>query len=77
MRVSAYVRGYALDTLISGMSVMIPAHYHRSLRVKLDEPVGRHQFAKRTPAMAVGITDTVWSVLRLLNTVVLPTPCRS
>jgi hypothetical protein len=50
---------------------------NRSLRVRLDEPVGRRQFAKRTPAMAIGITDTVWSVLRLLGTVVLPTPCRS
>ena len=50
---------------------------NRSLRVKLDEPVGRRQFAKRTPVMAIGITDTVWSVLRLLGTVVLPTPCRS
>ena len=49
---------------------------NRSLRVRLDEPVGRRQFAKRTPAMAIGITDTVWSVLRLLGTVVLPTPCR-
>ncbi|WP_407572867.1 IS1 transposase [Deinococcus altitudinis] len=50
---------------------------HRSLRVKLDEPVGRRQYAKRTPAMAIGITDSVWSVLRLLRTAVLPTPCRS
>ena len=50
---------------------------NRSLRVRLDEPVGRRQFAKRTPAMAIGITDTVWSVLHLLGTVVLPTPCRS
>ena len=50
---------------------------NRSLRVKLDEPVGRRQYAERTPAMAIGITDTVWSALRLLGTVVLPTPCRS
>lgn len=50
---------------------------NRSLRVKLDEPVKRRQYAQRTPAMAIGITDTVWSVLRLLGTVVLPTPCRS
>ncbi|MGY2894857.1 IS1 family transposase [Deinococcus sp. UYEF24] len=50
---------------------------HRSLRMKLDEPVGRRQYTKRTPAMAIGITDSVWSVLRLLRTVVLPTPWRS
>ncbi|CAM3822176.1 Transposase [Deinococcus saxicola] len=50
---------------------------NRSLRVKLNEPVGRRQYAQRTPAMAIGITDTVWSVLRLLGTVVLPNPCRS
>ena len=50
---------------------------NRSLRIKLDEPVGRRQYAQRTPAMAIGITDSVWSVLRLLGTVVLPIPCRS
>ncbi|TNM72836.1 hypothetical protein FHR04_02665 [Deinococcus radiopugnans ATCC 19172] len=50
---------------------------NRSLRVKLDEPVRRRQYAQRTPAMAIGITDTVWSVLRLLGTVVVPNPCRS
>ncbi|CAM3187036.1 Transposase [Deinococcus saxicola] len=32
---------------------------NRSLQVKLDEPVGRRQYAQRTPAMAIGITDTV------------------
>jgi IS1 family transposase len=50
---------------------------NRSLRIKLDEPVGRRQYAKRTPAMVIGITDTVWSVLRLLGTVVLPALGRS
>ena len=50
---------------------------NRSLRVKLEEPMKRRQYAQRTPAMAIGITDTVWSVLRLLGTVVWPTPCRS
>nr|WP_175607339.1 hypothetical protein [Deinococcus marmoris] len=50
---------------------------NRSLRVKLNEPVGRRQYAQRTPAMAIGITDTVWSVLRLLSTVVMKNPCRS
>ncbi|WP_202630425.1 IS1 family transposase [Deinococcus alpinitundrae] len=50
---------------------------HRSLRVKLEEPVGRRQYAQRTPAMAIGIADSVWSVLRLLSTAIMPTPCRS
>jgi len=50
---------------------------NRSLRIKLDEPVGRRQYAQRTPAMAIGITDSVWSVLRLLGTVVQPISCRS
>ena len=50
---------------------------NRSLRVKLEEPVKRRQYAQRTPVMAIGIADTVWSVLRLLGTVVWPTPCRS
>ena len=45
--------------------------------MKLDEQVGRRQYAKRTPAMAIGVTDSVWSVLLLLRTAVLPTPCQS
>ena len=64
-----------VSDLVNGMYNI--CRVNRSLRVKLDEPVGRRQFAKRTPVMAIGITDTVWSVLRLLGTVVLPTPCRS
>ena len=50
---------------------------NRSLRNKLVEPVRRRQYAQRTPAMATGITDSMWSVLRLLGTVVLPTLCQS
>ena len=64
------------------VSHLVHGVYHfcrvnRSLRVKLDEPVGRRQYVERTPAMAIGITDMVWSALRLLGTVVLPIPCRS
>lgn len=64
------------------VSTLVNAVYNfcrvnRSLRVKLAEPVGRRQYAQRTPAMAIGITDTVWSVLHLLGTVVTPHPCRS
>ena len=64
-----------VSDLVNGMYNF--CRVNRSLRVKLDEPVGRRQYAERTLAMAIGITDTVWSALRLLGTVVLPTPCRS
>ena len=64
-----------MSDLVNGVSNLY--RVNRSLRIKLDEPVGRRQYAQRTPAMAIGITDSVWSVLHLLGTVVLPTPCRS
>jgi transposase-like protein len=39
---------------------------HRSLRQR--DPTGRHRWRARTPAMAAGLTDHVWSVPELLHT---------
>lgn len=43
----------------------------RSLRQRLETPVGRRLYQERTPAMAAGIADRVWTTLDLLR-VVLP-----
>jgi hypothetical protein len=40
---------------------------HSSLRVRLEEAVERQKFMQRTPAMAVGIADRVWTWLELLG----------
>lgn len=40
----------------------------RGLRVKLEQPRGRRLYQPRTPAMAIGLTDAVWSVERFLRT---------
>ena len=43
-----------------------------TLRVKiLDDP--KRRWRSRTPAMAAGLTDHIWTVKELLTTVVLPT----
>lgn len=41
--------------------------YHKSLRVELRLPYGRRRWLKRTPAIAAGITDHLWSVDELLH----------
>jgi hypothetical protein len=40
---------------------------HSSLRVRLEEAVGRQKWVQRTPAMAVGISDRVWAWLDVLG----------
>jgi transposase-like protein len=40
---------------------------HQSLRLVLYLPNNRHRWVKRTPAMAAGITDHVWTVQQLLS----------
>jgi IS1 family transposase len=44
----------------------------RALRLKLQTPSGRKLYQERTPAMAAGITDHVWTTLELLRVVVAP-----
>lgn len=48
---------------------------HDSLRVPVAGP-GRRRWRERTPAMAAGLTDHVWSVDELLHYRVAPPPCR-
>lgn len=44
----------------------------RSLRV--EAPLGRRRWEQRTPAMAAGLTDHVWTLQELLTTLVLHAP---
>jgi hypothetical protein len=44
----------------------------RALRLKLQMPIGRKLYQERTPAMAAGIADHVWTTLELLRVVVPP-----
>jgi IS1 family transposase len=39
----------------------------RGLRKKLDVPKGRQQYLQRTPAMAIGLTDRVWTLRAWLS----------
>ena len=41
--------------------------YHRSLRVAIHLPGGRRHWVPRTPAIAAGITDHLWTVEELLS----------
>jgi hypothetical protein len=40
---------------------------HHSLRVELPEPQGRRKWWQRTPAMAAGLTDHIWSIRELVT----------
>jgi transposase-like protein len=40
---------------------------HRSLRVAIHLPVNRHHWVPRTPAIAAGVTDHLWTVEELLS----------
>ena len=41
--------------------------YHQSLRIPIYLPGGRRRWLRRTPAVAAGITDHLWSVQELLS----------
>ena len=41
--------------------------YHKSLRVPFSLPGGRRRWLRRTPAIAAGITDHLWTVEELLS----------
>lgn len=45
---------------------------HRSLRHRLEKPVGKKQFQQRTPAMAIGLTTYVWTEAQILRTPIYP-----
>jgi len=48
--------------------------YHKSLRVPLYLPNDRRRWLRRTPAIAAGITDHLWTVHELLSFRVPPPP---
>jgi transposase-like protein len=50
--------------------------YHESLRVPLYLPHGKRRWLRRTPAIAAGITDHLWTVEELLSFRVPPPPWR-
>lgn len=43
----------------------------RTLRVELEEPTGQARWQQRTPAMAAGLTDHIWTVKELLHLVLV------
>ena len=45
---------------------------HRSLRYPLETPVGKKRFQQRTPAMAIGLSDHIWTEAQILRTPVYP-----
>lgn len=47
---------------------------HRSLRVPLEIPEGKKPFQQCTPAMAIGLTDYIWTEAEILRTPVYSTP---
>jgi hypothetical protein len=46
----------------------------KTLRVELSNPSRQTRWQQRTPAMAVGLTDHIWTVRELLTTVLIPRP---
>jgi transposase-like protein len=82
-RIAALVRrGRALarqiPTLYHGMYLVGTVYnfctYHKSLRVSLCLPYDRRRWLHRTPAIAAGITDHLWTVEELLSFRVPPPP---
>lgn len=45
---------------------------HRSLRQPLATPEGRKRYQQRTPAMAIGLTNHIWTETEILRTPVYP-----
>ena len=43
---------------------------HKSLRIEIDND--KRRWMSRTPAMAAGLTDHIWSMSELIMTVVMP-----
>jgi len=44
----------------------------KTLRVELEEPTEQARWHQRTPAMAAGLTDHIWTVRELLHLVLVP-----
>lgn len=46
----------------------------KTLRVEVSNPSKQARWQQRTPAMAAGLTDHIWTVRELLTTVLVPQP---
>jgi len=46
----------------------------KTLRVEVSNPSKQARWQQRTPAMAAGLTDHVWTVRELLTTTLIPRP---
>ena len=44
----------------------------KTLRVELPNPSNQQRYQQRSPAMAAGITDHIWTVQELLTVVLVP-----
>ena len=44
----------------------------RTLRVEIENPSSATRWKQRTPALAAGLTDHIWTVKELLTSVLLP-----
>jgi transposase-like protein len=82
-RIAALIRrGRALarqtPTLFAGMYLVGTVYnfctYHKSLRVAIYLPGDRRRWVQRTPAIAAGISDHLWTVKELLSYRVPPPP---
>ena len=74
----SHVLAHQSDTLIAGMYV-VGCFYnfcdaHKSLRVKLLTGKHSHRWIQRTPAIAAGLADHIWSPQELLSFSVPPSP---
>lgn len=58
------------------MTVYNFARPHRSLRLPLPEPIGRRRYQPRSPAMAAGLTERIWTIREILLHQVFPRPVR-
>src|SRR5947207_15682226 len=46
----------------------------KTLRVELANPTKQARWQQRTPAMAAGLTDHIWTPRELLTTILIPQP---
>ena len=46
----------------------------KTLRVELPNPSNQARWQQRSPAMAAGLADYIWTVRELLTTVLVPRP---
>ena len=58
------IHSHAIDFFQAWYNLVKP---HQSLRIEINESESRKRWTQRTPAMAEGLTDHVWSLRELLT----------